>query len=439
MSENEMTANSMEGNVEEENVLSMVDVLEEEKQLEDDANAVLGASDDTNCTYPHGYVHRQALYSCHTCAEAATPGDSAGICLACSLECHEGHQLYELYTKRSFRCDCGNEKFPTDFKCKLSADKSARNMDNKYNHNFHGAYCTCSRPYPDPEDEVEDEMIQCVVCEDWFHGRHLGTELPESEEYHEMICGSCMKSCEFLWPYFVHGVEVKVTCSETAAPVEVVKEEQDCTTSNGQSKEVSALVEIKGAEKERKNGVNGKDKEQSAYSAAPNEPVKGEVPAVSSGSDMAAGASVSNEDVVCRLKELKKREFQSRKGATFWKNGWRSKLCSCDSCKEMYLDKKVSFLTDETDTIISYENRGKGDGIGSSSQYEKGMHELSKMHRTQQVDLLHGFNDMKSELTEYLKKFAENGKVVRAEDIKEFFGQMEARKKQRVSVPFNCR
>ena len=66
-------------------------------------------------------------------------------------------------------------------------------MKNVYNHNFHGRYCTCDRPYPDSEDEVkystrfvalwclcecvlvafqeEDVMIQCIACEDWFHSR----------------------------------------------------------------------------------------------------------------------------------------------------------------------------------------------------------------------------------------------------------------------------
>ena len=42
-----------------------------------------------------------------------------------------------------------------------------------------------------------------------------------------------------------------------------------------------------------------------------------------------------------------------------------------------------------------------------------------------------GYNDMKSALSEYLKHFAENGKVVREEDIREFFTQMQARKRQR--------
>ena len=40
-----------ECNEEESNVITMVDVLKEEEELEDDAKAVLGASDDQNCTY----------------------------------------------------------------------------------------------------------------------------------------------------------------------------------------------------------------------------------------------------------------------------------------------------------------------------------------------------------------------------------------------------
>lgn len=38
-------------NCDEENSVTMLDVLQEENQREEDANAVLGASDDKNCTY----------------------------------------------------------------------------------------------------------------------------------------------------------------------------------------------------------------------------------------------------------------------------------------------------------------------------------------------------------------------------------------------------
>lgn len=36
---------------EEEKVVTMMDVLQEQQEFEDDANAVLGASDEKNCTY----------------------------------------------------------------------------------------------------------------------------------------------------------------------------------------------------------------------------------------------------------------------------------------------------------------------------------------------------------------------------------------------------
>lgn len=55
-----------------------------------------------------GYI-RQALYACKTCS--SQKNIRAGVCLACSFHCHEGHELVELYTKRNFRCDCGNSKF----------------------------------------------------------------------------------------------------------------------------------------------------------------------------------------------------------------------------------------------------------------------------------------------------------------------------------------
>jgi len=39
-------------------------------------------------------------------------------------------------------------------------DKDLVNKDNQYGHNFRGLYCTCNRPYPDPEDEVRSEWLR---------------------------------------------------------------------------------------------------------------------------------------------------------------------------------------------------------------------------------------------------------------------------------------
>uniref|UniRef100_A0A7N8WT32 Putative E3 ubiquitin-protein ligase UBR7 n=1 Tax=Mastacembelus armatus TaxID=205130 RepID=A0A7N8WT32_9TELE len=293
----------------EEQTISLVDVLEEDEELEEEASAVLAGSDSDHCSYPQGYVKRQALYACSTC----TPkdGEAAGVCLACSYKCHEGHDLFELYTKRNFRCDCGNTKF-AELQCKLYPDKDEVNSLNKYSHNFFGVYCTCGRPYPDPDDQVEDQMIQCVVCEDWLHGRHLGCVVPDSVELQEMICESCMNKNSFLWTYAAH----------LAAP------------------------------------------------ACPQEHLS------------AAG---------------------------------------------------LSFLLDESDTVLAYEKKGKSNEHEQQGQ-DPLMLALDNLNRVQQLEIIHGYNDMKTELKDFLQRFAAEGKVVTPEDIRQFFEQQQSRKRRRVDA-----
>ena len=63
-------------------------------------------------------MKRQALYACVTCTQDQK--QLAGICLACSYHCHDGHELIELYTKRNFCCDCGNSKFANN-KCTITS------------------------------------------------------------------------------------------------------------------------------------------------------------------------------------------------------------------------------------------------------------------------------------------------------------------------------
>jgi E3 ubiquitin-protein ligase UBR7 len=115
------------------------------------------------------------------------------------------YRLFDIF-QRNFRCDCGNERFPKTNPCQLEKDKMAQNEDNRYNHNFVGVYCICARPYPDPEDPISDEMIQCVICEDWFHGRHLGPKgssqkVPKGDQYSEMVCANCVQMNSFLRAY----------------------------------------------------------------------------------------------------------------------------------------------------------------------------------------------------------------------------------------------
>ncbi|OQS01334.1 hypothetical protein ACHHYP_01365 [Achlya hypogyna] len=178
--------------------LTLEDVLREDASLAEEADAVFGAASATQCSYEMGYM-RQALYACLTCSTDANP---AGICLACSLACHADHDLVELYTKRHFRCDCGTTKF--DSPCSLYEGKDLRNDENVYSQNFSGLYCSCHRPYPDPERTSPEVMIQCVVCEDWFHEEHLFADgkpqLPEGG-FDECVCPGCMTAHPFIYHY----------------------------------------------------------------------------------------------------------------------------------------------------------------------------------------------------------------------------------------------
>lgn len=164
-------------------------VSENNSELTDQASAVLAGSDEKNC---NGFVKRQALYACLTCAPDAKSemAKSIGVCLACSLHCHEQHELVELYTKRNFHCDCGIKEGSAP--CQLDPTKRPQTTNNAYNQNFLGLYCKCHRPYPDPENPNDDEMIQCIACEDWYHCAHLITNAPPSEAFDEMICGDCV-------------------------------------------------------------------------------------------------------------------------------------------------------------------------------------------------------------------------------------------------------
>ena len=128
----------------------------------------------------------------------ASSVDAHGFCLACMMHCHEGHEVHELYSKLDFRCDCGNSRMP--WGCQIDAEnlaikeqqiakldnkeqgnvdnrqlepceKDYTNPDNRYSETFFDIYCHCKKPYS--SEDIKNFMIQCYVCEDWFHNHHL--------------------------------------------------------------------------------------------------------------------------------------------------------------------------------------------------------------------------------------------------------------------------
>lgn len=372
---------------------TLAEALKVQEDLEDESDAVLGASDDKNCTYSRGYIGRQALYACMTCAPESRADENkrAGVCLACTLKCHEGHELIELYTKRNFRCDCGGKRMP-EVRCKLDSLKLDANDLNQYNHNFIGLYCTCKRPFPDPEDTVMDEMIQCAICEDWYHTRHLDTDnVPkEASGYAEMICGGCVGKVDFLKNY-VGKIE------------------------DGNQTELNDTLEV---------NVTSLDESNVAETSAINKSETSE--------DDRNDAKRPKLDICTKPPLVEGDGATYKKGAIFWNDGWRDQLCRCTECMAVYKDLKVEFLLDEKDTVKYYEENGRE--IRQRELNEQRLSAWNRIGRVQQVEILSGFNLMKERLIEFFDTFVSSRQVVTESDIREFFVKLN-KERSEAAVP----
>ncbi|KAI6383625.1 hypothetical protein MCOR25_000078 [Pyricularia grisea] len=160
--------------------------IREQMQLEADAREALPYS-IKDCTKSLGPL-RQAVFSCLTCnpppSDPKAPYDAAGVCYACSIQCHGEHTLVEIFTKRNFTCDCGTTRFSSTNPCSLRVNPETNSKGvhsetastNNYNHNFRNRFCGCECDY-DPFEQ-KGTMFQCLGLgthetggcgEDWWH------------------------------------------------------------------------------------------------------------------------------------------------------------------------------------------------------------------------------------------------------------------------------
>ncbi|OTF82682.1 hypothetical protein BLA29_001202 [Euroglyphus maynei] len=348
-------------------------------------SGMFGSSDENNCTYLDDDLTRQPLYSCNTCEMNidATSSDSkdgqkylAGICYACAENCHKGHDLFELYTKRNFRCDCGNAKF-ANLKCKLF-EKIGHNESNKYNHNFKGLYCICELPYPC--DTFDDTMLQCGICEDWFHQSHLDAE--PIKGYSDMICMSCVRRLNFLVFYQIDG---RFNFNECDDKETLDKElEQFCDNLTDRISKSSSndecLLDVLKSKHESSLAVKYDENGAASYE--------------------------------CH--------------AMYLPLDWRLRICRCSKCLKLYEDNGVEFITNPSDmfAIYFYQNQKK-----VSEKVEK---QMPKWNRIQEIELAEGIEHFKRELGKFLKHCQENCKTISAEDVAEFKRNLYANKRQRV-------
>ncbi|ESQ54959.1 hypothetical protein EUTSA_v10025382mg [Eutrema salsugineum] len=385
-----------------ERTVSIKEYIESMDAEELEADLVLGGDAGDECTYPKGYMKRQAIFSCITC----NPEGNAGVCTACCLSCHDGHELLELWTKRNFRCDCGNSKFGA-FACKLLPSKDVENSENSYNHNFKGLYCTCDQPYPNPNVEEQVEMIQCCICEDWFHEEHLGfkpsdsvsSQIPMDEEgepiYEDFICQNCSPVCSFLTLY-----PEKLW---VAAQVDSTGSASACSDTSELKKNPTA------AEPGQPENSNGTGKSVLRECSIDSESVR------------ATGCAIATDLNLCS-------EFEKK--PLFLTKNWRDMLCKCEKCLEMYSKRKVSYLLDAEDTIVEYEKKAKEKRTEKLEKQEgEALDLLNNLDHVAKVEILHGIKDFKEELCGLLEA-AGPSKVITPADIEQMFSNLKNKRRK---------
>lgn len=326
--------------------------------------------------------------------------------------------------------------------------KSPLNEKNKYNHNFSGQYCTCDKKFPPDENdnssESNDEMWQCIVCEDWYHTKHLNVKVHPSK-FDEFICGCCVDKLDFVHYYknILNDKEEEVK-RPANVPSAVDQKAEENAPNNGEAAnsietELNVRVNTEslavGSETEKCKGTNNICESDTNDSQAENKDPGHEI-------------SANQPKVECILDSLKREhDFNKKetpesssetkvkpsKGPLFWSDcTWRSKLCRCQMCLDMYKAKECEYLLDDKDTIQYYEAQGKANAKNNESFMERGMSALNRMNRTAVVEALHGYDELKADLSDYLRKFADTKKVVREEDIHEFFQQLKSKKRQKL-------
>ncbi|KAL6602784.1 hypothetical protein ACP70R_043145 [Stipagrostis hirtigluma subsp. patula] len=406
----------------------------EAEELE--ADLVLGGDDGKECTYAGGYLKRQAVFSCLTCV----PDGVAGVCTACCLNCHDGHEgpccqtelnksiidrkqnmlVVELWTKRKFRCDCGNSKFGGHL-CKLCPEKDSENPANSYNHNFKGSYCTCGRPYPDPEAKEQVEMIQCCICEDWFHEDHIGLnsveEIPRDEEgeplYEDFICHKCSPICCFLklYPDTIWAFNKQNSTSKADnSDANVMEGPSDHANIN--KHENGILTDHMGTEKSSIEDNCTEDV------AAPE----------NANLDSSSGSN-------CKLQmDINTSPADSADNKPFFMSkGWRAMLCTCETCTKLYAQRGIAYLIDKEDTIEEYEKIAKEKREKKLEEQEGAQTKfLSSLNHVQKIEIMSGINDIQNELQSFLAS-RDSSKPVSSDEVRAVFENLAKKKKQRLS------
>ncbi|MCO5556100.1 hypothetical protein L7F22_009644 [Adiantum nelumboides] len=365
-----------------------------------------------------------------------------------------------------------------------SLNFAPQNDQNAYNQNFEGHFCRCERGKSyDPEKE-EETMFQCLDCEDWIHESCTSLRpnnssinastrsisdgpLVDHESFELFICHECIQkpTNEVLRNYL--GAKGWIICLPET-PNQILPKEIDginaipviakgegwtsswkvygllngttlttqekaeipltATTSNESETKRKAIEEPfqkEGkSEKRARKDINGLSVLDN-FSDADDESVGGaDAPLIPVNADNLQELDICTEpDLPLFVQEQNLARLD-----VFLTESFRDRICKCKRCEPDWLH--LPFILAPEETYSPPQSQVEDDGLDArseaggsqtSSTYDLGLAALNKLPRERMMESLQAYNKMRDALFDHLRPFADQGKVVDAESVREFF------------------
>lgn len=438
-----------------------------------------------NCTKLLGPL-RQAVFACLTCTpvpeNASVTFQPAGVCYACSVQCHGEHTLVEIFTKRNFTCDCGTKRLPTTSPCTLRINTETNtkggvhseepDVNNKYNQNFKNRFCGCECDY-DPFQQ-KGTMFQCLGLgtaetggcgEDWYHPGclvGLGPEWFEGMKKEAKTKPKEEPAADSSLATITEDAEGQ-TPADGPAPAETAEEDEDedddppmppgfpeeddfdgflcykCVNSQPWIKKYAGTEgflapvfaqQKQGDEAEKAADASNKRKAEDDIDESDTKRVKGEetndepVAALPPATETTSDAPPVKSE--CKLDTLP--EPPQASFSLFLKETFRDNLCRCSACFVSRLNPHPQLLEEEETYEPPLSDAGGsehgGSTNGSGSLLDRGESALRNVDRVRAIEGVMAFNHLKDKLKPFFQQFADSGQAIGAEDIKAYFAKL---------------
>ncbi|KAJ3129813.1 hypothetical protein HK098_008047 [Nowakowskiella sp. JEL0407] len=364
----------------EDTILTAPEFLEQEEQKRKEAKDALPGKTD-KCSFNNGYI-LQNVYACLDCSTDSP----MGVCYACFVISGKFPPYFPRSTVPEFlsdRCDCGTSRC----KEKCSLQPKFEENENSYNNNFVGKYCFCGLGY-DHDSEEDITMLQCLMCQDWFHDTCLKTA-PEVDDdsdtapFDDFICRKCVSK---------HGLHEYRSL--------------DMQRQEGSMLFVQVPSDMSNANVELPDSVNLNNK-RPIETGMDSESISAKIPKVESGSGQNQCLLESND----KQPVLVNVEYD-----VFCSGEWRTLLCRCEKCLKKYKTNKIEYLLS-----VEFPYEPDEDQDADKPISELAFSKLPLINREIATNGVEAYKQLEAELKEYLGEFVRQDKVVTKEDIERFF------------------